>query len=484
MLLLIAMFRKIIGHLSTPIVVVGVTTISDYTKCNPYSEKKQWKVADKNKIMRANKYVTTDHTFSKCRDNWIYNEKDVVKNFNTQTKYLCKINCGHVNIYDCEECNVTHTFPLIKKNGIYIPRGLDQQTKDRMIVSQDINRFKDMEHTKDLCEFVYNNWPSQIVHINIGKCKLKDVGLSWVSWKYIEIVVENDKNVYKLLEKTFGEFNNQQKERLSGLNGSVIQYIDNPTENMKINAVKNKPAMIKFIDNPSIKIQEAAVNKDHRVIKFINNPGYVIQKKVITKEPNFIKNIIDPDEKLQLIAVKTKPDVIKYIKNPTDNVCSVAYVRNYNSLKHMNKIPRKVIVMILNDNPSLLKLIPDNRFPDFTFDYITNYSVFEYIPSSSFTQTNILKLISNTSSVTDLYLSIKKYNDQAGIYNGNPKIKITPMIYRAMVEKDPLVLNVLPLNYHGAEKYEKKVYQRDNTSKKSKRIIKRREQKRKSLFNY
>jgi len=45
-------------------------------------------------------------------------------------------------------------------------------------------------------------------------------------------------------------------------NGELIQFIDNPSEEVQLAAVKKDPYLIRYIDNPSEKVQLAAVKEN------------------------------------------------------------------------------------------------------------------------------------------------------------------------------------------------------------------------------
>ena len=71
--------------------------------------------------------------------------------------------------------------------------------------------------------------------------------------------------------------------------------------------VYNVGELIQFIDNPSEEVQLAAVKENGLSIKYIQNPT----------------------EKVQLIVVKEIPYLIRYIKNPTEKVIQFARSKGY-----------------------------------------------------------------------------------------------------------------------------------------------------------
>jgi hypothetical protein len=77
-----------------------------------------------------------------------------------------------------------------------------------------------------------------------------------------------------------------------------IAFIDSPTRDEQVEAVKRDPFIIKYIKNPHEKAQMAAVCRSGIVIDYIKNPS----------------------AKVQLIAVKQTKDAFLFIENPTKEV--------------------------------------------------------------------------------------------------------------------------------------------------------------------
>ena len=71
--------------------------------------------------------------------------------------------------------------------------------------------------------------------------------------------------------------------------------------------VYNNGELIQFIDNPSEEVQLAAVKENSYSILYIQNPS----------------------ERVQLIVVKEIPYLIRYMKNPTDKVIQFARSKGY-----------------------------------------------------------------------------------------------------------------------------------------------------------
>lgn len=73
------------------------------------------------------------------------------------------------------------------------------------------------------------------------------------------------------------------------------------------------PGYIKFIDNPSEEIQLAAVKRHPESIQDIQNPTEKVQLFVVQKNGMLISGIDNPSKEVQLAAIKQNPEAKKYI---------------------------------------------------------------------------------------------------------------------------------------------------------------------------
>jgi hypothetical protein len=78
--------------------------------------------------------------------------------------------------------------------------------------------------------------------------------------------------------------------------GDLIQFIDNPSEEVQLTAVKDDPFSIKYIENPTEKVQLAAVKKNPYSIRFIQNSSETVQLAAVKQYPNSIRFIQNPSE--------------------------------------------------------------------------------------------------------------------------------------------------------------------------------------------
>ena len=74
---------------------------------------------------------------------------------------------------------------------------------------------------------------------------------------------------------------------------------------------------------------EKHVYKNGKLIKFIDNPSEEVQLAAVKKNPYSIQFIKNPSERLQLAAVEQDPYSILYIENPTEKVKQLAKSKGY-----------------------------------------------------------------------------------------------------------------------------------------------------------
>ena len=92
-----------------------------------------------------------------------------------------------------------------------------------------------------------------------------------------------------------------------------IVHAINPSEKVKLEAVKFDHKCIKYIHNPSEEIQLAAIRQNGMMIIYVYNPSEKIKLEAVKNDAFAIQYINNPSVEMQLIAVKQSKDVIKYI---------------------------------------------------------------------------------------------------------------------------------------------------------------------------
>lgn len=115
-----------------------------------------------------------------------------------------------------------------------------------------------------------------------------------------------------------------------------IRFINNPTEEMQLEAVRKYGCIIKYIENPSEEVQLEAVKENGEAIKYINNPSEDLQLEAVKENGFNLLYINNPSEKVQLEAVKETAYAGQYLRNPTDTVIDcIIQSNNLDAVKYV-----------------------------------------------------------------------------------------------------------------------------------------------------
>jgi hypothetical protein len=98
----------------------------------------------------------------------------------------------------------------------------------------------------------------------------------------------------------------------------------------------------RWFDLDSYEIQLAFVRIDGTMIAFIDNPSEEIQKEAVIQSPQSIQYIQNPTEKVQMMAVTKNGFLIKYIENPSENVQLYAIEKDINAFFLIDNPTEKV----------------------------------------------------------------------------------------------------------------------------------------------
>lgn len=124
-----------------------------------------------------------------------------------------------------------------------------------------------------------------LIHIETGKIKVS------------ELCIDNIINI--------NSFDEHYKIEWVKQNCSAIMYIENPSVEVQLTAVKET--------------QLTAVKRDGRVIRYINNPSEEVQLASVKQNCRSIRYIKNPSEEVKLIATNQISYVLRYILDPIDD---------------------------------------------------------------------------------------------------------------------------------------------------------------------
>ena len=84
------------------------------------------------------------------------------------------------------------------------------------------------------------------------------------------------------------------------VDSNFLQYIENPTKEMQLKAVKNNGATIRYIKNPTKEMQLEAVKSNGLAIGYIKNPTEEMKWFAIKQDGCSIEDIKNPTKEMQI----------------------------------------------------------------------------------------------------------------------------------------------------------------------------------------
>ena len=159
--------------------------------------------------------------------------------------------------------------------------------------------------------------------------------------KYIKLVESAIESADDIIPGELPKYNTLAKQLAAVQKyGPAIEYIKNPSEEVKLAAVQKTGWAIEYIPNPSENVKLAAVSQDGHAIQFISNPSEIIQLAAVQQDGHAIQFISNPSEIIQLAAIKRSRDSIYYILNnriiPSVPVQKYAVI--YDTVNALNKM--------------------------------------------------------------------------------------------------------------------------------------------------
>ena len=165
----------------------------------------------------------------------------------------------------------------------------------------------------------YQEESIQCKDVNDNECSLKQIKKYAKMFRHIlSLYAEKCLKSYALL---FIENPTEEMQMIAvRYNAYSIEYIKNPSERVQLEAVKYNANAIKYIKNPTEEMQMIAVKQNEYIIQYIKNPSERVQLEAVRQNGLVIAYIKNPSEKVQLEAVRQNAFAIKYIKNPREQV--------------------------------------------------------------------------------------------------------------------------------------------------------------------
>lgn len=163
--------------------------------------------------------------------------------------------------------------------------------------------------------------------------------------------------------------------------GMLIQYIaqDCRTENVSRCAVEQNGYAIRFINNPSIETQVLAVRNNPKVVTLINNPDIRVIKAAIDMDPTVISIIDNPRPDLQVYAVEKKASAINGITHPCYEAVKRAVEKDGLMIRNYQYIYPQLRRTAINSNPFAVKALYNPTVEEYILAAQKNRNVLMFI---------------------------------------------------------------------------------------------------------
>ena len=155
--------------------------------------------------------------------------------------------------------------------------------------------------------------------------------------------------------KIFKDLSLEEQELAISLNGLCIQYIKNPTEAMKLTAVRSNGMSLRFIENPTEEMCTIAILSEAQSFRYVKNPTREQQLLAIQRNGCCIRFIKDPDNELLLIAARSNGMSLKYIKNPSKELQKIALHNNGNAIEFIEDPDEELQLIAVRQGGSGMK---------------------------------------------------------------------------------------------------------------------------------
>mgnify|MGYP000535604960 CR=1 FL=1 len=143
----------------------------------------------------------------------------------------------------------------------------------------------------------------------------------------------------------------------------AIQFIENPSEDIKLQAVRAGWNNLSYLDNPSQELIDAALDQSGWAIKYIKDADHDLQLRAVNKNYDAVKYIKDPAPDVQLAAVRGNYEALRYIENPTDEAKDLAIREDAQALRLIRNLGKEDFLHYLGLNVLVSKYIPNGYQP-------------------------------------------------------------------------------------------------------------------------
>lgn len=165
------------------------------------------------------------------------------------------------------------------------------------------------------------------------------------------VIYSNDRTIIRNIEDII---TNELKFEIIREDPLLLRYFNNLSDSLIDYAISLEPMAIEFIKDPSYEIKLKAVKHNGNAIQFIKNPEIELQLEAVKELPFSLLYIENPDDLVKLYAIKYDPEIIEYIDNPNEDMQFAAVNSNIRYLSYIkdpsNNVKEFVLSRFIFDN--------------------------------------------------------------------------------------------------------------------------------------
>ncbi len=394
-----------------------------------YGDKLIWIIDGRNNNFKF-LFKTDDYYFGRYYLDFIYSfKKPVFIDTNYGLFELLKVNHDRI-------CVVQKVNSKLKTNCKKLTKCFNNENK-KEIYKQLINYLKNNAYNKYNFEYIdISNILSETINC---KYDLKtDIFTSNFYYNNLIKIDYKHTGIYY-----FRDLNKQSydiQKYIINKNGLLLEFIENQTEELCIDAIKNNIYSFKYIKNKTNTINKTILNIDGNMIqyifnqtkelcniainqninsfKFIKNKTYELNKQILNKNGLLLEFIENQTEELCFIAIKNNINAYNFVKDKTYDIDH--YFLNNNNIKifelYKNIELYEILKNILNKNGLLLEFI-ENQTEELCIIAIkNNINAYNFVKHKTYEiDKSILKIQNNLVINNEIYEILKNILNKNGL---------------------------------------------------------------------
>lgn len=242
--------------------------------------------------------------------------------------------------------------------------------------------------------------------------------------------VKNGNLAHLTIMKELGyPFDEQKIENYVSLYPDFLQFIEHPSEDLIIAAVRVDHNAILHVDELSEKVQLIAVNASSYAIQGIRNPTDKVLLTAIHKCPDVFELVDKPSDTVKMAAVKLKPDNLQYIEDPSKEIIEVAMYLEPDVYKYCDNITEAMYKSVIEPYCAFKSAIEKNEFTT-----LVGLKECGYQPSSE-----LVRLLSGTFSESTS-VALQKVFGMEIFASSNVQLKLDMSVNDGLSHQQPITM--------------------------------------------